>query len=118
MYVRKSICLSMAAMVLLCIFAIPAAAVVTKDSSEVVTPLNVPVCFDEYSGWTWFTIDDAKDYYGHEFEYIPCSHWHNNSYYNYFYIMESGSKVYLYVIYDDDDGLDPFVHSGHESEMG
>ncbi len=118
MYVRKSICLSMVAIMLLCIFAVPAAAVVVKDSTESVAPAYVPVPFDEYSTVIWPTLIDAKNYYGHDFTYIPCSHYHAGSYYNFFYIMDSGSKVYLYVQYDDDDGLDPFILPGYESEMG
>lgn len=120
MCVRKSICLPLAITMLLCIFAVPVAAVIAQDPVESVAPAYapVPIPFDEYSTRIWDTLLDAKNYYGHDFTYIPCNHYYGGSTYNYFYIMESGAKVYLYVKYDDDDGLDPFVIPGYESEMG
>lgn len=49
-----------------------------------------------FTGWQSFSA--AVSYYGSQYTYTSCSHYHNSSYYNYYYTFSTGERMYFGVL--------------------
>ena len=47
---------------------------------------------NQYSNYSWSSLEDAMDYYGNDFTYTYCG-----GYYNYYYSFSDGSRMYFHV---------------------
>ena len=72
---------------------------VAHEPTQELMPMITRACDEnEYSTRTWDSLDAAKEYYGSNWEYKSCNYTHTNGVtYNYYYTMNSGARVYIYV---------------------
>lgn len=49
-----------------------------------------------FTGWQSFSA--AVSYYGSQYTYTSCSHYHSGSYYNYYYTFSTGERMYFGVL--------------------
>jgi hypothetical protein len=111
--IKQLVWLFVVVVMLFSIFPSTFAATIENDGAADTSSYQ-PVCFDEYSTRTWTSLAEAKKYYGYDFTYIPCSHYYNGSYYNYYYEYSGNSKMYFFVSLDD--GNDVWSISENEAE--
>ena len=77
-----------------------------SDQNEL-QPMSV-MSSDQYANRYFDSLEEAKQYYGLDYTYTGCEvfyhpagcyggYWSNGGYYNYYYTMSDGSRVYLHI---------------------
>lgn len=51
-----------------------------------------------YSTRTFYSLESAKQYYGYDFTYTPCSVFYNNKLYTHYYTFSNSTKCYITVL--------------------
>lgn len=113
---KKLACILLTISIQLCCLSVLAYASSASSEGSVATcSVGHEVCLgDEYSHRTFSSLSEAKATFGYEFTYKPCAALHDDSYYNYYYSLACGDKVFFYV--NLDDGSDVWFIPDPDSE--